>query len=216
MLYVFLFGFTCKTSFVFLILASSLCIVSKLWFPLLSLSFKYICIYSYYKKISFSFVFFWQRLKQRFIYVLFPEVEKKKDCYSPQFDDDNLVSDVKFDHPSTSSSCYAGNLVSNPQNVGLSASMEQSGSESQKQHKGTICSEDAFGGSLEAFGTPAQVKMMPQNDRQQKISVADVMCSACKQLLFHPVVLNCGDGIYAQYSPLISKISSSLIENLIG
>lgn len=152
-------------------------------------------------------------MKQRFIYVLFPEVEKKDDFYSPQFDDDNLVLDVKFDHSSTSSSCYAGNLVSNPQNVGL---MEQSDSETRKQHKGTICSKDVFGGSPEAFGTPAQVKMMPQNDRQQKISVADVMCSACKQLLFHPVVLNCGHGIYAQYLPLISKILSSLIENPIG
>ncbi|KAI9112177.1 hypothetical protein K1719_016700 [Acacia pycnantha] len=120
------------------------------------------------------------------------EVEKKEDYYSPQFDDDNIVSYVKFDHPSTSSSCYAGNLVSNPQNVGLSASMEQSGSETQKQHKGTICSKDVFSGSPEASGTPAQVKMMPQNDRQQKISVADVTCSACKQLLFRPVVLNCG------------------------
>ncbi|XP_054779592.1 E3 ubiquitin-protein ligase PRT1 isoform X2 [Prosopis cineraria] len=119
------------------------------------------------------------------------EEEKKRGCYSPQFDDDNLVSEVKFDHPGTSSSCYAGNLGSNPQNAGLSARMEQSGSETQEQHKGTI-SKDIFGGTPEAFGTPAQVKLLPRNDRQQKILVEDVMCSACKQLLFCPVVLNCG------------------------
>ncbi|XP_028780967.1 E3 ubiquitin-protein ligase PRT1-like [Neltuma alba] len=120
------------------------------------------------------------------------EEEKKGGCYSPQFDGDNLASEVKLDHLGTSSSCYTGNLVSNPQNIGLSASMEPSGSETEMQHKGTICSKDVFGGTPEALGTPAQAKVLPQNDRQQRISVADVMCSTCKQLLFHPVVLNCG------------------------
>ncbi|XP_028780959.1 E3 ubiquitin-protein ligase PRT1 isoform X1 [Neltuma alba] len=120
------------------------------------------------------------------------EEEKKRGTFSPQIDGDNLASDVKFDHPGTSSPCYAGNLVSNPQNAGLSASMEQSGSETQKQNNGNICSKDVFGGTPEDFGTPAQVKMLPQTDRQEKISAADVVCSTCKQLLFHPVVLNCG------------------------
>lgn len=120
------------------------------------------------------------------------EEEKKQGCYSPQFDVDNLVSEVKFDHPGTSSSCHAGNLVSNPQNAGLSAWVEQSVSETQEQHKGTICSEDIFG------ETPAQVKLLPQDDRQQKILVEDVMCSACKQLLFRPVVLNCGH-VYCEF-----------------
>lgn len=28
----------------------------------------------------------------------------------------------------------------------------------------------------------------------EQISVSDVLCSACKELLFRPVVLNCGHG----------------------
>lgn len=35
-----------------------------------------------------------------------------------------------------------------------------------------------------------------KTQNQEKISVADVICRACTQLLFRPVVLNCGHGIY--------------------
>lgn len=146
-------------------------------------------------------------MKHWFVYLLFPEEETKADCYSPQFDGDNLGS---------SSSCYSGNPISNPQNVSLSASKEQCSAETQEKHKVMICSKDVYEVTPEAFGSSGQVKLMPQNHREQKISVADVMCSSCKQLLFHPVVLNCGHGIYTQHLPLISKILRSLIENLIG
>lgn len=46
----------------------------------------------------------------------------------------------------------------------------------------------------------------------KQVSVTDVLCSACKQLLFHPVVLNCGHGTVHIVSPLISdQVSSYLL-----
>jgi len=51
-------------------------------------------------------------------------------------------------------------------------------------------------GEPEITGTRVEEKALPQDNlTQQKISVADVMCTMCKQLLFHPVVLHCGHGI---------------------
>lgn len=38
---------------------------------------------------------------------------------------------------------------------------------------------------------------------QEKISVADVLCRACNQLLFRPVVLNCGHGIFIVWACII-------------
>jgi hypothetical protein len=46
----------------------------------------------------------------------------------------------------------------------------------------------------------------------KQVSVADVLCSACKQLLYHPVVLNCGHGTVHIVSPLIpDQVSSYLL-----
>lgn len=46
----------------------------------------------------------------------------------------------------------------------------------------------------------------------KQVSVADVLCSACKQLLYHPVVLNCGHGTVHIVSALISdQVSSYLL-----
>lgn len=52
--------------------------------------------------------------------------------------------------------------------------------------------------SLNSLQDPCAQK--PQN--QEKISVADVLCRVCTQLLFRPVVLNCGHGIYDLLSSL--------------
>lgn len=106
------------------------------------------------------------------------EEEKKTGFFSPQFDDYAHGSEAKFDHPGSSSSYNTISLVANPLNSGSSTSMGQPSSES--------------------FGTHSvKGENLPSNNHsgQQKISVADVTCPACKQLLFHPVVLNCGHGI---------------------
>lgn len=84
------------------------------------------------------------------------------------------------------------NLTSNSCNGGTSECMEQSGSTTHERDEGTGYSN----GEPDIVGTPAKRKKLPQEDisLQQKLSVADVTCTMCKQLLFHPVVLNCGHG----------------------
>ncbi|KAF7845546.1 E3 ubiquitin-protein ligase PRT1-like isoform X1 [Senna tora] len=125
------------------------------------------------------------------------EEEKKTGYYSPQFDVDDYTSGskAKVDHPGSSSSCNTINLVSNPLKAGSSASMEQSGLATHEQAEGTTCSQHISDGTPESIVTlSVKDKNLPQNKHcgQQKITVADVTCEACQQLLFHPVVLNCG------------------------
>lgn len=45
--------------------------------------------------------------------------------------------------------------------------------------------------------TVAGKKLPPNelNDNCKQISIVDVLCTTCKQLLIHPVVLNCGHGM---------------------
>lgn len=119
-------------------------------------------------------------------------------CFSPQFDDATCVSEAKFDDSGSSSSCNTVNVVSNQLTTGSSASMEESGSATHNQDEGTTCSKHISEGTPEAVGTlSVEGKKLPQikHHGQQKISFSDVMCAACKQLLFRPVVLNCGHGI---------------------
>ncbi|KAK7255944.1 hypothetical protein RIF29_29373 [Crotalaria pallida] len=128
------------------------------------------------------------------------EEEKETGLYSPQFDADTGRSQAKFGHSGSSSSCSNINLVSNSCNVGLSECVEQLQlSECMEQiqsttHEGTIYSEHSSNGAPDGIGIHAEGKKLPENELlpQQKISVEDVMCTMCKQLLFHPVVLNCG------------------------
>ncbi|KAH1154855.1 hypothetical protein AAZX31_18G155300 [Glycine max] len=96
------------------------------------------------------------------------EEEKQSGFYSPQFDPDTCESQAKFGH---------------------------SGSAANEGDDGTIY----YDGESDIIGTPAKGKKMPQEELsvQRKLSVADVTCTMCKQLLFHPVVLNCGH-VYCQ------------------
>jgi len=89
------------------------------------------------------------------------------------------------------------NLVSTSISVGTSECMDQPGSTT---HEG----EPKF------FGTQDEGKALSQgNLTQQKTWVADLnlKCTMCKQLLFHPIVLNCGHGNQYIYLSLISAIS---------
>ncbi|CAL5192014.1 unnamed protein product [Lathyrus oleraceus] len=109
------------------------------------------------------------------------EEEKKSGFYSPQFDPDTCESQAKFGHSCSPSSSSKMNLVPNSCNVETF--------ECTKQPEFT-----AHKAEPETTGTPAEEKTLPHDklDIKQKISVADVMCTMCKQLLFRPVVLNCG------------------------
>ncbi|TKY66107.1 E3 ubiquitin-protein ligase PRT1 [Spatholobus suberectus] len=122
------------------------------------------------------------------------EEEKKSGFYSPQFDPDTCESQAKFGHSAIPSSSIM-NLTSNSCNVGTSECMKQSGATAHEGDEVTVYSD----GEPDIIGTPAKVKKLPQEklSLQQKLSVADVTCTMCKQLLFHPVVLNCGH-VYCQ------------------
>lgn len=123
------------------------------------------------------------------------EEEKKSGFYSPQFDPDTCESQAKFGHSVIPSSSSNMNLTSNSCNVGPSECMEQTGFTTHEGDEGTVYSD----GKPDIIGTPAKEKKLPQEELslQQKLTVADVTCTMCKQLLFHPVVLNCGH-VYCQ------------------
>ncbi|XP_019461902.1 PREDICTED: E3 ubiquitin-protein ligase PRT1-like [Lupinus angustifolius] len=123
------------------------------------------------------------------------EEEKKTGFYSPQFDADTGRSQTKFGHSGSPSSSSSINLVSNTCNGGTSECIERLQSAAQEGDEGTIVFEHSSYGAPIGIGTPsAEGKLLSENELlpQQKISVEDVMCTMCKQLLFHPVVLNCG------------------------
>ena len=109
------------------------------------------------------------------------EEEKISGLYSPQFDPETCELQSKFGHSRSPSSSSLINLSSNSCNVGTSECTEQPRSISQE-------------GEPDITESLVEGKTLPQDkiDTQQKRSVADVMCPMCKQLLFHPVVLNCG------------------------
>lgn len=140
------------------------------------------------------------------------EEEKKSGFYSPQFDPNTCESQAKFGHSGIPSSFSIINPVSNSCNAGTSECMEQSGSTVHEGDKGTICSEPSSDREPEITGTLVEGKRLPQDELvlQQEISVADVKCTMCKQLLFHPVVLNCGHG--TRWICLLSIISNQNYE----
>ncbi|KAL5057532.1 hypothetical protein RYX36_029136 [Vicia faba] len=109
------------------------------------------------------------------------EEERKSGFYSPQFDPDTCESQAKFGHSCSPSSSSMINPVPN------SCVVETF--ECTKQPESI-----AHEAEPEITETPAEEKTVPHDklDIQHKISVADVMCTMCKQLLFRPVVLNCG------------------------
>ncbi|XP_020229536.1 E3 ubiquitin-protein ligase PRT1 isoform X2 [Cajanus cajan] len=124
------------------------------------------------------------------------EEEEKMGCFSPQFDAYTCGSKVAFDHLGRSPCCTIKSPVSNSCNLESFECMEQSGSTTT--HKRDECTAvypvHASTRIPEVVGTPDEGKKLPQNEhnQQQKILIADVTCTMCNQLLFHPVVLNCG------------------------
>ncbi|CAL0306015.1 unnamed protein product [Lupinus luteus] len=112
------------------------------------------------------------------------EEEKKMGFFSPQFDAYTCEPQAKC-----LPSCTIVNM-----SVESFQCMEQSESATHEGDKGTLYPEHSFERTQEVIRIPVEGEKLPQNedDQQQRISVADVMCTTCKQLLFRPVVLNCG------------------------
>lgn len=129
------------------------------------------------------------------------EEEKKSGFYSPEFDPDTCESQAKFGHSGSPSSSSITHLVPSLCNVGTSEGMEQSRSTNHEGDDGTIHSKRSSIGEAEIIGTPIKGQKSSQDELcpPQKLSVADVMCIMCKQLLFQPVVLNCGHGTQSIY-----------------
>ncbi|KAK6259782.1 hypothetical protein SCA6_014256 [Theobroma cacao] len=48
----------------------------------------------------------------------------------------------------------------------------------------------------------SQIKPVARQEKEQ-VSVADLLCAACKQLLFRPVILNCGHGLHPRGIPKV-------------
>ncbi|KAK7286806.1 hypothetical protein RJT34_22065 [Clitoria ternatea] len=123
------------------------------------------------------------------------EEERNMGCFSPQFNVYTHGSHVS-DHSGIMPNCTITNQVSNSSSIEPLECLEQTGS---AIHKGdedtTIYSEHTSNETPEVFGTTSdEGKKLFHNEhnQQQKILIEDVMCTFCKQLLFHPVVLNCG------------------------
>lgn len=113
------------------------------------------------------------------------EEEEKEDCFSPQF---------ICDHPENSPTSTTINQTSNSCSTESFESIEQAGSSNHNGDEGII-SEYSSERKPQIIGTPSvDGKRLPQNEHNQKpkILVADLMCPMCKQMLIHPVGLNCG------------------------
>ncbi|KAJ7950419.1 E3 ubiquitin-protein ligase PRT1 [Quillaja saponaria] len=131
------------------------------------------------------------------------EEEKRRGFFSPQFEAEACGSQAKVDNHGSSSCCTTMDLDSSSCLEPFSttkeeppAQMEELGSVIQRQLEGTIISEQASEGKKDAMGTlSVEGENLPGNEQKgqdKKISIADLLCMACKQLLFHPIVLNCG------------------------
>ena len=132
---------------------------------------------------------FQSKFDVHFSFDLASEEEKNMGIYSPQFDADACGSQAQFDHPSNLSSVASLNP-----NLDLSPNAESTAHMDHKQEEGTMHSEHSADKSPVVTGDlGVEGKSVPQKERlgQPKISLADVMCITCKQLLFRPVVLNC-------------------------
>ncbi|KAL4360479.1 hypothetical protein GQ457_04G026530 [Hibiscus cannabinus] len=96
------------------------------------------------------------------------EEEKQKACFSPEF------------------SGHAG----------------ESEADGEINHLGSMLRSsnlsDSSSTSKEELNKPdGPIESHVSGEENDQISVADVLCTACKQLLFHPIVLNCGH-VYCQ------------------
>ncbi|CAI8600843.1 unnamed protein product [Vicia faba] len=115
------------------------------------------------------------------------EEEQEMDFFSPQ-----IICDYPGNSPTSTIINQASNSSSTESFEIMEQSMEQSGSANHKGDEGII-SEYSSDRKPQIIGTSSvEGKRLPQNEHKPKILVTDLMCPICKQLLVHPVVLNCG------------------------
>ncbi|KAL2319497.1 hypothetical protein Fmac_028466 [Flemingia macrophylla] len=123
------------------------------------------------------------------------EEEEKMGCFSPQFDAHTCGSQVVFKHLGRSPCRTIKSPVSNSCSLESFEYMGQSGCTTLNGDEFTAIYPVHTSTRIpEAIGIPDEGKKLLQSEHnhEQKILVADVTCTMCNQLLFHPVVLNCG------------------------
>ncbi|KAL5862136.1 hypothetical protein ACOSQ3_003421 [Xanthoceras sorbifolium] len=119
------------------------------------------------------------------------EEEKQMGFFSPQFDSHSFEALLGKEFGHLGDSAQTSTRVQESTiKRGIGENMEQLGSVSLILNNGTTIPVQTTGGTVSIMENNS-----PQNklngDRKQ-IAVTDVLCSACKQLLIHPVALNCG------------------------
>ncbi|PON70796.1 Cdk-activating kinase assembly factor [Parasponia andersonii] len=119
------------------------------------------------------------------------EEEKKNGCFSPQFDVNASSSLVQQDvYLPDNSACKES-----------CASIKQLEPISQVQESCRIIPEKAPDGNDKVTGTVTDNKRNSPKDQHggnfKQVALEDVLCIRCKELLFHPSVLNCGH-VYCQ------------------
>ncbi|KAK3021656.1 hypothetical protein RJ639_046380 [Escallonia herrerae] len=132
------------------------------------------------------------------------EDEKKSGHFSPQIDRLVSASHAKegLNHVSDLAQFAAissqDSLSSDPcfrNNGEACVNIQQLNSVSSSEEHGRTYSKEKTGEGLEVIGGHAVDEKLWQrnyNGSCKQVSVGDVLCASCKQLLFRPVVLNCG------------------------
>lgn len=124
--------------------------------------------------------------------------------FSPQFGYKECNSDLKHHHPRDRKHALDSCFFRNGEFCGSTQQIESVKSVSMIQAPtmsipNKVCDENCCmikPDSVEENNLPED----KSNRNCKQVSIADVQCSTCKQLLFHPVVLNCGHGILFHFN----------------
>lgn len=128
--------------------------------------FPTICVMLHFLLIKLYPLAYKRREKQIF------EEEKADDCFSPQIDTKELNSSDK------SKPSHAANTLSDLTSPSCITNVGKDSSKMDSSNSGTSKEND-----LLAIGV---------NRTFERISIKDVLCPSCQQLLYRPAVLNCG------------------------
>ncbi|XP_004290215.1 PREDICTED: E3 ubiquitin-protein ligase PRT1-like [Fragaria vesca subsp. vesca] len=129
---------------------------------------------------------------------LYPVASKRRESQTLEEEAETGVFSPQLDVQAWSSQAnQESNVLGYSISKELTANMETTGSVSYDQNDGTAVSRPADGGDYEGKeNVTDHVKNSllshQQSGSSKQISVADVLCAACKDLVFRPVVLNCG------------------------
>lgn len=133
------------------------------------------------------------------------EEERKIDCFSPEFNFHACESQVDGEvNYLGSPACSPACLDSPPTRK---ENLMKPAGKVESHCNGVTWRRENSNGDLN------QIKPVAGKEKDQ-VSVADFLCTVCKQLLFRPVVLNCGHGIHVQC--FLFKLSSLSLSFLLS